>query len=87
MDPEEAEREPAMGTKDSDITTWLDVREWFDLKWRAILTHRTQIAEDGWFRTMPEELRRDSFGRETFIRVFTRVEAPPEAGDLFAGLR
>jgi hypothetical protein len=87
MDADEAAREPEHGTRDEDITTWMDVREFFDQKWQAVLAHHTQIAEDSWFRTMPDELRRDGFGREAFIRVFSRVESPGEATDLFAGLR
>jgi len=87
LDPEEAEREPEHGTRTEDITTWVDVREEFDTKWKAVLAHHTQIAEDSWFRTMPEELRREAFSRETFVRVFSRVDGPVDAPDLFAGLR
>jgi len=87
LDPEEAEREPEHGTRTEDITTWIDVREEFDTKWKAVLAHHTQIAEDSWFRTMPEELRREAFSRETFVRVFSRVDGPVDAPDLFAGLR
>jgi N-acetyl-1-D-myo-inositol-2-amino-2-deoxy-alpha-D-glucopyranoside deacetylase len=87
MDSEEAAREPEHGTRNEDITTWLDVREFFDQKWNAVLAHHTQIAEDSWFRTIPDELRREGFGRETFVLVFSRVDAPADAPDLFAGLR
>jgi N-acetyl-1-D-myo-inositol-2-amino-2-deoxy-alpha-D-glucopyranoside deacetylase len=84
---EEAEREPAHGTRDEDITTWLDVRPWFDQKWEAVLAHHTQIAEDSWFRTLPDDVRREGFGRETFVRVFSRTDDPAETPDLFSGLR
>jgi N-acetyl-1-D-myo-inositol-2-amino-2-deoxy-alpha-D-glucopyranoside deacetylase len=87
MDPEEAAREPEHGTRDEDITTEIDVREFFECKWAAVLAHHTQIAEDSWFRTMPEDLRREGFGRETYIHVFSRVPLPEGADDLFAGLR
>jgi N-acetyl-1-D-myo-inositol-2-amino-2-deoxy-alpha-D-glucopyranoside deacetylase len=87
MDPEEAAREPEHGTRDQDITTSIDVRDFFDRKWEAVLAHHTQIAEDSWFRTMPEDLRREGFGRETFIHVFSRVPLRTGAADLFAGLR
>ena len=36
---------------------------------------------------LPEEVRREGFGYETFTLVFSRVEASPDAPDLFAGLR
>jgi len=87
MDAEEAAREPEHGTRDEDITTWLDVSEHFDRKWQAVLSHHTQIAEDSWFRTIPDDVRRAAFGTETFQQVFSRVEAPAAAPDLFAGLR
>ena len=87
LDPEVAAREPEHGTRDEDITVWVDVGHFFEQKWKAVLAHHTQIAEDSWFRTMPEEMRREGFGRETFVHVFSRVPLPEGADDLFAGLR
>jgi N-acetyl-1-D-myo-inositol-2-amino-2-deoxy-alpha-D-glucopyranoside deacetylase len=87
MSPEEAEREPAAGTRDEDITTRVDVRPWFARKWDAVLAHHTQIAEDSWFRTMPDSLRREGFSHEAFVLVFDRAGACEVADDLFAGLR
>jgi mycothiol S-conjugate amidase len=87
MDPEEAAREPGAGSRDEDITTVIDIREWFEQKWEAVMAHHTQIAEDSWFRTMPEDLRREGFSTETFVKVFDRRNGPRDAPDLFAGLR
>jgi N-acetyl-1-D-myo-inositol-2-amino-2-deoxy-alpha-D-glucopyranoside deacetylase len=87
IDPAEAAREPAHGARDEDITTRLDVREWYDLKREAVLAHHTQISADSWFRTLPEDTLREGFGQEAFILVFSRVDAPSGASDLFAGLR
>jgi N-acetyl-1-D-myo-inositol-2-amino-2-deoxy-alpha-D-glucopyranoside deacetylase/mycothiol S-conjugate amidase len=87
MSPEDAEREPATGTRDEDITTRVDVRRWFERKWDAVLAHHTQIAGDSWFRTMPDALRREGFSHETFVLVFDRTGACGVADDLFAGLR
>jgi mycothiol S-conjugate amidase len=87
MDPEEAAREPEHGTREQDITIRVDVRQFFEQKWKAVLAHHTQIAEESWFRTMPEEMRREGFGHETYIHVFSRVPLPGGAADLFAGLR
>ena len=84
---EEAEVEPDTGTMDEHISTFLDVAPWFDRKWEAVVAHRTQIAETGWFLSLPEDVRRRGFSREAFIRAFSRVESPAEAPDLFAGLR
>ena len=87
LDPGEAAREPDHGTLEEHITTRLDVRPWFDRKWEAVLAHHTQIAADSWFRSLPEEVRRDGFGIETYTLVFSRVAAAPDTPDLFAGLR
>jgi N-acetyl-1-D-myo-inositol-2-amino-2-deoxy-alpha-D-glucopyranoside deacetylase len=84
---EEAEREPDSGTPEEHISTFVDVAPWFDRKWGAIVSHRTQIADNSWVMALPQDVRRAAFGREAFIRVFARVEAPAEAPDLFAGLR
>jgi LmbE family N-acetylglucosaminyl deacetylase len=84
---EEAAQEPDHGAREDDITTKLDVREWFDQKWEAVLAHHTQIAADSWFRTLPEEVRREGFGIEAFMLAFSRVETSAATPDLFAGLR
>lgn len=87
LDPEEGAREPAAGTREEDITTRIDVRDWFDLKWEAVLAHHSQIAADSWFRTLPEEVRREGFSHETFLLVFDRSGTSGDGTDLFAGLR
>lgn len=84
---EEAEREPRTGMPDIHITTLLDVGPWFDRKWAAIIAHRTQMAEDSWLLTLPEDARRAAFGREAFILAVCRAGAPADVPDLFAGLR
>jgi len=84
---EAAEREPSTGMPEENITTYLDVTPWFERKWAAIMAHRTQMAEAFWVMSLPEESRRDTFAREAFILVVSRVEATAEVPDLFAGLR
>jgi N-acetyl-1-D-myo-inositol-2-amino-2-deoxy-alpha-D-glucopyranoside deacetylase len=84
---EVAEREPSTGMPEENISTCLDVTPWFERKWTAITAHRTQMAEGSWLMKLPEETRRDAFGREAFILVISRVKAPADAPDLFAGLR
>ena len=75
---------------DELITTTIDVANYMPLKRAALLTHRTQIAGDGPFLSMPEDLARDWFGVEYFTLVDSRVPMPPRDGyesDLFAELR
>ena len=52
--------------------------------------HRTQIALDGPFMSMPEDLARELWGSEYFTLLAARVPLPPREGhedDLFAGIR
>jgi mycothiol conjugate amidase Mca len=75
---------------DELITTAVDVGDYMQQKFEALLVHRTQIAVDGRFMTVPEDIRREMFSREYFTRVASRVVVPPSDGyedDLFAGLR
>lgn len=87
MTDEEASVEPAFGTPDHHITTWVDVREHVSTKFDAILAHHTQIAPDSWFRTLADDARVEAFGHETFIRITSLVDVPDGESDLFAGLR
>ena len=77
-------------TPDEVITTAIDVAEYMPLKRAALLEHRTQIATDGPFLSMPDDIGRTWFGTEFFTLLKSRVPLPPHEGyetDLFAGLR
>ncbi len=80
-----------MREQEARITTTVDIRPVLDRKRAALLTHASQIA-DSWFTKIPPEVGEEVFGRETFIRVFSKPPASvpqtsaPET-DLFAGLR
>jgi N-acetyl-1-D-myo-inositol-2-amino-2-deoxy-alpha-D-glucopyranoside deacetylase len=84
---EDLERARTSGTKDEDITTWIDVRDRSELKEKALRAHRSQIPEDWFLLSIPDEVRPEVLGRESFVRVFSRVDAPVVEDDLFAGLR
>jgi LmbE family N-acetylglucosaminyl deacetylase len=68
------------------ITTTVDIRDVLDRKRAALLTHASQIA-DSWFTKIPPEVGAEVFGRESFIRVFSKAQASVPESDLFAGLR
>ncbi len=87
IDREEYERMSKAGMPDEEITAVIDVGPWLDLKFEALTAHRTQIPDDWFMFQVPEEQRSAAFGRETFLRMFSRVEAPFREDDLFAGLR
>lgn len=74
---------------DDAITTAIEVAEFMALKRAALLEHRTQIAVDGPFLSMPDDIGRQWFGVEYFTLVESRVPLPPRTGyetDLFAGI-
>lgn len=77
-----------MGVPDDRVTTVIDIRDYFDRKWDAIWSHRSQLAADLPFRTVPKEAVREFFGFEYFQRVFPpSTPGEPLETDLFAGLR
>lgn len=84
---EDRDRMQHGGTADEYIHAWVDIRPQLDRKFDALRAHRTQIPADWWLFQVPEELRPEIFGRESFIRVFSRIEVPTPEDDLFAGLR
>ncbi len=82
---EQAERMSGAGIPDEEITTWVDISQLLDRKHEAWRAHRTQIPDD-WF-LLRAGSDREVFGKEGFVRIFSRVEAPLPEDDLFAGLR
>ncbi len=77
----------SLGTPDERITTRVDVLVYLHQKREALLCHRTQIAADSFFLRMPEEVARQYWAREQFVRVRSLVPAPNPEQDLFAGIR
>ena len=84
---EDAVRMRQMGTPDEHVTAWLDNRRVWERKELALRAHRSQIPDDWFLLNVPEEWRPEILGTETFVRVFSRVDAPDHEEDLFAGLR
>ena len=75
---------------DDVITTVVEISPYMQQKFEALLVHRTQIAPDGRFMAIPEDIRREIFGKEYFTRVAARVAIPQNGeyeDDLFAGVR
>ena len=74
-------------------TTLVDVSDFFDVRRRALIAHRTQIDPDSHWMRVPDDLLRETFPWEEYVLARSRVaglELPtpdtPEH-DLFAGLR
>jgi len=75
---------------DDQITTMIDISDYVRLKLDALLVHRTQIAPDGRFMAIPEDIRREVFSKEYFTRAASRVVIAQHGeyeDDLFAGIR
>lgn len=66
--PERDDEAPPLGTPDAEITTTIDVSAVVDLKRKAMLAHASQITEDSWFFSMPEEMFSAAFGTEWFVQ-------------------
>ncbi|CAM5471278.1 hypothetical protein [Streptomyces tanashiensis] len=70
-----------LAVPDSYVTTSVDVTPWTDVKWRAILAHRGEVARE---RTLPGILARlPKADRAQIIRTehFTRLTLGPTKGD------
>jgi N-acetyl-1-D-myo-inositol-2-amino-2-deoxy-alpha-D-glucopyranoside deacetylase len=78
------------GVPDEVVTTEVDARDHLDAKVAAMRAHKTQIAVDGPFFALSNNVGQKAFGREHF--VLARGERGPGVGpqgredDLFAGL-
>lgn len=87
LNAEDADRMSRGGVPDDLVTTWLENLSDGAMKEKALRAHRTQIPDDWPLLTLPSQTRREMFGRDAFVRVHSRVDAPSKETDLFAGLR
>ncbi len=62
------ENAPDFGVSEDRITAAVDVSQWLDHKRRAMQAHASQIGEQSFFLTMPQEGFAYAFGTEWFIR-------------------
>jgi N-acetyl-1-D-myo-inositol-2-amino-2-deoxy-alpha-D-glucopyranoside deacetylase len=75
-----------VGSPDDLVTAQVDVRDFLDVKNRALRAHRSQIGEESFFLNIPEEMAAVAFGTEWFIRHRSLVAVPAVEDDLFVGL-
>jgi LmbE family N-acetylglucosaminyl deacetylase len=68
--------EELMQATESQVTHVLDIRELVETKFTAMEAHHTQFGEDNWFRKIPLEITRQTWGYEYFIQV----DPPPSDG-------
>jgi mycothiol S-conjugate amidase len=70
-----------------EITTRIQVADWFPRRDAALLAHATQVDPDGWFFSIPIELQREVWPTEDFELARSLVDSASPEDDLFAGIR
>jgi N-acetyl-1-D-myo-inositol-2-amino-2-deoxy-alpha-D-glucopyranoside deacetylase len=71
---------------DESITTWIDVGDVLDVKWRALGRHVTQMSPTSPFLRFGVDAWREYWAREAYILRESRVSTVVPETDLFAGL-
>lgn len=66
---DEFEGADTMGEPASRITTELDVSPWLAAKRAAMAAHASQISEESFFLSLPDDLFAEVWGREWYVRV------------------
>ena len=77
-----------VGTPDEQVTTTVDVRDVFEVRWAALLAHRTQMGPLNPFRRVPEATVREWMAQDTFVRAYPPApqDQPLRETDVFEGL-
>ena len=83
--PDWVEGEPAFGTDDELVATFVDCSAVVDAKYEALKAHASQV-DNAFFLDMGHELFGQIFSIESFVRDSDRSGAPLPEDDLFAGL-
>ncbi|MDE0803214.1 MAG: PIG-L family deacetylase [Acidimicrobiales bacterium] len=75
LDDPEANGGVEFGSPESVITTTVDVTDWLGAKRASMAAHASQIPEDSFFLSLPDDAFAMAFGNEWFIRT-----SPPALG-------
>jgi mycothiol S-conjugate amidase len=70
-----------------EVTTTIEVADWFDQRDAALRAHATQIDPEGFFFAIPRELEREIWTTEEYELAESRVPTTLPETDLFAGVR
>ena len=71
----------------SSIVVSLDASEWFEVRDRALIEHRTQIDPEGLWFAVPLQFQREVWPTEDFQLARSLVDTNLPEDDLFAGIR
>ncbi|MFD1048531.1 GlcNAc-PI de-N-acetylase, partial [Kibdelosporangium lantanae] len=66
--PPEIANDPNFGTAEADITARVDVTAYAKHKRAAMRAHASQIPEDSFFLSMPDDIFANVFGVEWYVR-------------------
>jgi LmbE family N-acetylglucosaminyl deacetylase len=69
-----------LGMPEHEITLAVDITAYLDQKRRALLAHKSQVTDTGFFLQMPDEVFARSFGTEWFIERGVPAGAGPRHG-------
>jgi mycothiol S-conjugate amidase len=75
-------------SQDDQITTSIDIADWYDVRLDALLAHATQVdpASPFWFG-LPRDVSRGVHPYDDYVLARSRVETELPESDLFAGIR
>jgi len=69
------------------VTTRIPAADWFEVRDRALIAHRTQIDPEGMWFAVPLDFQRRVWPTEDFQLARSLVETALPEDDLFAGIR
>ena len=82
-----ARKRAEMGVRDLEITTRVDVADYFETRDRALLAHATQIDPNSSWFACPLDVQRAAWPTEDYHLARSLVDTELLEGDLFAGVR
>ena len=84
---ERARKRTEMGIKDLEITTQVEVADYFEIRDRALLAHATQIDPNSSWFACPLDVQRAAWPTEDYHLARSLVDTELPEDDLFAGVR
>ncbi len=75
-----------MRDKPSNVTTQIQIDEFFDARDSALRSHASQVAPDSGFFAIPRDIEAAAYPYDDFELVDSRVDAPTPETDLFSGV-
>ncbi|MFC0600201.1 mycothiol conjugate amidase Mca [Streptomyces palmae] len=81
------ERWKSIQKRERNLTTYVPCSDFFEIRDKALIAHRTQIDPDGgWFR-VPMEIQKEVWPTEEYELARSLVDTTLPEDDLFAGIR